>query len=227
MDEITLAANQLVDLAAPFIKANDLDGLAARLQTNWTSDCLLLLLDSQNSSVIQTVLLCLGLIGSTAVASTVASYLHHQNETIVNSAEDALWSISFRAGGPLPQAVLNKIAASINEGETENVISMLTQLIKSHPTYGEAFHQRSQAYYLQQAYQPALKDARRAFSLNPFHFSALSIQGHCLVAMDRLREGLDCYQRVLAIHPRMVEISDFVRQLRIKLAPKNLEAIPS
>ena len=220
MDEMTLAAQRLTSLAEPFLADSDMDGLANRLHEDWTPDCLMLLLEHADTNVLRCAVICLGLIAPVSASGALATLLHYPDETIVEAAEDALWSISFQAGGPLPQAVLSRISKAIDSGETENVTPMLTQLIKSHPTYAEAYHQRCQAYYLQHAYEPALRDARRAFALNPYHFSALAIQGHCHVALGRLSEGLEIYRRVLALHPRMQGIRELVQQLRRKLAPQ-------
>jgi tetratricopeptide (TPR) repeat protein len=221
MDEMTLAAQRLLAVAGPMLACGELDALATRLNAEWTPDCLVLLLGHLNPAVVRCAVQCLGVIAAASAASAIAALLHHHDEGIVDAAEDALWSISFQAGGPLPQRVLSKITESMKEGETENVIAMLTQLIKSHKSYAEAYHQRCQAYYLQQAYEPALRDARRAFSLNPFHFSALAVQGHCMVALGRLPDALEIYRRVLALHPRMADISDCIEQLRRKLTPQS------
>jgi tetratricopeptide (TPR) repeat protein len=118
----------------------------------------------------------------------------------------------------VPQAVLSKIAAAIRRNETENVVPMLTELIRAHPTYAEAYHQRSQAHYFRGAYDEGLRDARRAFELNPLHFGALANIAHCHAAMGRFPEALRAYRETLALYPNQPLIRKAMREIRERVA---------
>jgi tetratricopeptide (TPR) repeat protein len=83
--------------------------------------------------------------------------------------------------------------------------------------YAEAYHQRSQAYYLANSYHFALRDARRGCELNPWHFVALANQAHSLAALGRLPEALEKYTSVLELHPRMPGIHEAIERLRGRL----------
>ncbi|MBN2562520.1 MAG: tetratricopeptide repeat protein [Phycisphaerae bacterium] len=218
MDGQYVAGRRLVDMARPYLDEGDRDGLARRLKTDWSPDCLTLLLSSDDVEVVEIAVTGLGLIGDMVVCPVVAKLLHHENPSVVASAEDALWSIWFRVGGALGQAVLCRIAESIQSGESENVVAMLTEVIRVQPSYAEAYHQRSQAYYLDNAFDHALRDARRAFELNPWHFGALANQAHALAALGHLREALQAYRKVLQLHPQMPGIRLSIRHLRDRLA---------
>jgi tetratricopeptide (TPR) repeat protein len=213
-DEDRVAARQLLRLAGPYLRRRDHDGLAARLSEGWSPECLTLLLESDESDVVETALICLGLFSDTTVAPAIARCLHHVDQLVASAAENALWSIWFRAGGPMAQAALARIARSIKAGETENVVSMLTELIRAYPNYAEAHHQRSQAYYLQGAYDFALRDARRAVALNPLHFGAQANEAHALAALGRSREALDAYRAAFRLHPTMPGIREAIDHLR-------------
>jgi tetratricopeptide (TPR) repeat protein len=119
----------------------------------------------------------------------------------------------------MAQAVLSRIAGSISGGETENIVPMLTELIRAYPGYAEAYHQRSQAHYLQNSYQQALRDARRAFQINPLHFGALANQAHALVGLGQFPEALKVYRQVLKLHPTMPAIREAIGHLRRRLLP--------
>lgn len=219
MDELHIVGTRLVKLARPYLDRGDRDGLAGHLTESWSPECLALLLDSEDDDIVEVATSCLGLIGDMPVCDPLARLLHHPSETIGNAAEDALWAVWFRAGGRLAQSVLTRIARAIEAGESENAVSMLTELVRSHPTYAEAYHQRSQAHYLEDRFDATMRDAQRAIKLNPWHFGAMANRAHALVGLGRMQDALIAYRRVLTLHPRMAGIRTAIRHLRRRLAP--------
>jgi tetratricopeptide (TPR) repeat protein len=219
MDEQHAAGRRLVEVARPYWEQDDRDGLARDLRADWSPECLALLLGSEDVEVVEAAVAGLGLIGGMAMCPCIARLLHHENPSVVSAAEDALWSVWLRAGGAMGQAVLSRIAESIRSHETENVAAMLTELIRAQPTYAEAYHQRSQVYYLDNAFENALRDAGRAHELNPWHFGALANRAHALVALGHFREALEVYRDVLRLHPRMPGIRTAIQHLRDRLTP--------
>lgn len=216
MDQANLVGRRLVDLVRR--EASAPTRLAATLNEHWSADCLRLQLASGECDVVEAAAQALGLIGSMADVPALAKCLHHEEVAVSHVAEEAMWSIFFRAGGDLAQAVLSRIAASIGRGDTENVIPLLTELIRTHPAYAEAYHQRAQAHYLADRYDPALRDAMRAVRLNPHHFEAVALQGHCLGALGRWADAVQCYQAGLRINPRMTGVRRAMRGIRNRSA---------
>jgi tetratricopeptide (TPR) repeat protein len=219
MDEQLLVVRRLVELARPYLQLGDKEGLAKRIEEEWSAECLRLLLTTDDGEAVAIAAICLGLIGDATSATALAELLHHDDPEVVAAAENALWSLWFRAAGPMAQTVLSRIAQSIAIGEVENIVPMLTDLIRAYPNYAEAYHQRSQAYYLQNSYQLALQDARRAFQINPLHFDALANQAHALAALGQYRDALQVYRQVLRLHPTMPGIREAISQLRRRLRP--------
>lgn len=219
MDERQIAGRRLVQFARPYLDQGDRDSLARCLAEHWSAEPLALLLDCEDADVVEVAAAGLGLIGDMSACPSLARLLHHDRASTVEAAEDALWLIWFRAGGKVGQAVLSRIARAINAHETENIVLMLTELIRAQPAYAEAYHQRSQAYYLRDSLNNALRDARRACELNPWHFGALANQAHALVGLGRSQEALKAYQAALRLHPRMYGIRDAIRHLRQLLTP--------
>ena len=200
------------------MERQDRPGLARALEGAWSPECLALLLEDADWTVVRAAAVCLSLVGDMKSAPGLARLLSYDDPVVVEAAEDALWSIWFRAEGPLPQEVLNRIAQSIRQGETENVVAMLSELIHVKKSFAEAYHQRSQAHYLRGSYDEALRDARRAFELNPLHFGALANIAHGLAAMGQYDEALKTYRQVLALHPHMPGIQSSIRQIRERFA---------
>jgi len=216
MDQANVVGRRLVDLvrrerAAPV-------RLAERLNADWTADCLRQLLTCDDGEVLEAAIHALALIGSMADVPSLARVLHHDDADAAAAAEQAMWSIFFRAGGDLAQSVLNRIAGSISAGDTENVVPLLTELIRTHPAYAEAHHQRAQAHYLADRFDAALRDAQRAVRLNPHHFEAIALQGHCMAAMGRWADAVQHYQNALRINPRMTAVRRAMRGVRSRSA---------
>ncbi|HWL92135.1 MAG TPA: HEAT repeat domain-containing protein [Phycisphaerae bacterium] len=208
------AATRLLVTVEPFETSGDLTGLTRVLRDDWTPECLMPFLTAGDEKVERTAALCLGLIGDSAACQALVSLLHHSSAVVVATAEQALWTIWFRAGGQTAQAVLCKIIERMYDRETDNAVPMLTELIRAFPHYAEAHHQRAQASFLQSAYASALRDARKAHRENPFHFGALATQGHALAALGHRSEALAIYREVLMLHPRCEGIEDAIGELR-------------
>lgn len=213
MDEQDIAARKLVEFARPYLLRDDLAGLARDLDGSWSADCLALFLESHDAETIQVVTIALGLVGDMSACAPLLKLLQRDDPRLISLAEDALWSIWFRAAGPVAQGVLTRIAPLIHEKESDNVIPLLTSLIKTFPNFAEAYHQRSQAYSLLGRYQAALRDAKRAIELNPTHFGAMANMANSLVALGRYDEALGHYEAVLRLHPHMPDIDQAIDQL--------------
>lgn len=229
MDEKHIAGQKLLSLAQPFLRRDDRAGLAAAISGAWNAECLALLLDEEevDSDVLRVAAICIGLVGEMEVCPALMPLLHLQDDPgVVSAVEDALWSIWFRAGGPVAQRVLMRIAEHIDKKETENAVEMLTELIRSHPGYAEAYHQRSQVHYLEGRLDAALRDARRACQLNPCHFGALAVVANCYSDLGRYQEALKTYRAVLDLHPHMPGIKSTLRHLRSRLSPADHPATP-
>lgn len=213
MDEQDIAARKLVEFARPYLLRDDLAGLARDLDGSWSADCLALFLESHDAETIQVVTIALGLVGDMSACPALLELLHRDDPRLISLAEDALWSIWFRAAGPVAQGVLTKIAPLIHDKESDNVIPLLTSLIKTFPNFAEAYHQRSQAYSLLGRYQAAMRDAKRAIDLNPAHFGAMANMANSLVALGRYDEALGQYEAVTKLHPHMTDIDQAIEQL--------------
>ncbi len=214
MDERSQAGTSLCALAHPFLERQDRDGLAAALSARWSPECLALLLDHASEPVAHVAVVCLGLIGGMPQAGAVAKLLHRDSITLAEAAEDALWGIWFRAGGPDAQRALRRAVDLGDRQVPQRAVALLDGLIARQPDFAEAHHQRGLAYSLLGWHEPALRDARRAARLNPLHFAAWACQGNCHAERGEHTEALECYRAALRIHPRLHAVRQSIRELR-------------
>ena len=143
MSDGTVVGRRLVKLVGEYSSPLDRDGLAARLEQEWSPDCLALLLTEHEPRIVEAAACALGLVGNESNTAALADLLHHDDVDVVSAAEEALQYIAFRSAGALPQKVLMRLVSSIKEEDSDSAITLITELIRSHPTYAEAYHQRS------------------------------------------------------------------------------------
>jgi hypothetical protein len=185
-----LAANQLVTLVEPYVRVDDLMGCGRlrRMDNGLPAAAA----GSGNQPLVQTVLLCLGLI------ELPQSQAEWRRFCMIKISSRQYWwkthigqSVS---GRWCTQAVLSKIAPLSTR--KLKCHSMLTSLLIT--LHAGAYHQRDRLTICK---TPTSLPARcpAVLHLNPFHFAPLLSRG-CYVAMGRL-QGFRIAQRVLAIHP--------------------------
>ena len=92
-----------------------------------------------------------------------------------------------------------------------------TTLIETAPDFAEGYNQRAIAYFLLEEWSQAIRDCKRAISLNPNHFGAFAGMGHVYVRLGKINEAIDAYQQALVINPNLVSIAEALLRLRNRL----------
>ena len=69
------------------------------------------------------------------------------------------------------------------------------------PDDAEAWHQRAVLHFLQENYQDALADLRRALSREPSHFDALNSLGIVFGELGQKPAALEAYRKALKVNP--------------------------
>ncbi len=209
---------ELIDQLRPILESGRLEVLLDELEQRWPSERLRESLEHLADDGIKIALFCLSLVGTMDDAPAVARRLHHPDTYIAKLAENTMWSIWFRAGDASSNLALSQAVQMIGENRLDEARDGLSALLERRPDFAEAYNQRSIALFLQGCYAPACEDLRSALRLNPLHFAALAGLGHCHAAECQWTEALDCYQRALAIHPRVDGLPGLVAELMDTLA---------
>ncbi len=197
-------------------------------QSNWSEIDLISLLTCNDVKVVMAATWCLAYVGTVAANLPLATVLHHDDAAAVDLAENALWSIWLRGA---PTDIHRRLCDAIRLTEQDcmdKAVEEMDRIIRSAPTYAEAYNQRAIARFLKSDYRGAIEDYAEAIRHNPVHFGALAGLGHCFAALGRYQDALNTYRRVLDVHPRMEGIRQAIGQIKRMVArPNHSGCIPT
>ena len=92
-------------------------------------------------------------------------------------AEDALWSVWFRADTPEHNQIAPAGAQLIGREQLDQAEALATRLIVVAPRFAEAYNQRAIIYFQQGRFAESVQDCQRVLTRNPYHFGAISADG--------------------------------------------------
>ena len=209
-------ANRGLDLtreAGRFLRNDDEPGLRRYLARAWSIGELAELLQGDDSVVSWLAAYCLGTIGGPVSVMPLARALHHEDAAIVAAAEDGLWRIWFDEAGVAVRRRLQRAADQVDLERFDAARAILEEIIARHPTFSEAYNQRSILRYLQDDHLGALADCKRTISLNRCHFGAHAGLGHAHAHLGNFQDAIACYKTALQIHPRMDGLRQSIRRI--------------
>lgn len=211
---------EFVNLLRPILETGDFELLVRHIQREWPNSRLRELLFCENDDAIKVALFCLSLIGKMEDAANVACLLKHDDPFVSKLAENALWSIWFRAGGEAGNCQLRRAVKLVGEDRLECASTLLDRIIEDLPEFAEAYHQRSIVHFLLGNYAQARHDLLAVLRRNPLHFAAMAGLGHCCAAAGKLEKALGWYERAIRIYPRADGLQQAIRELNELLCPQ-------
>jgi tetratricopeptide (TPR) repeat protein len=129
-----------------------------------------------------------------------------------------MWSIWLRGKTPAAQYRLKEAVLLISQDRLEEATKRLCSLIGDYPDFAEAYNQRAIAEFFAGQYDRARHDLRRALLLNPMHFAAIAVLGHCDAAEGQCEAAMDYYRQALRIHPHAEGLTQAIEELQDLLA---------
>jgi len=129
-----------------------------------------------------------------------------QSETEGRYAEDAVWHYWFSLA---PNAnIRQNLDAAIKRREAydfEAAELLLNEIVATAPNYAEGYNQRGFILFLREKYELAEQDLKKALSLQPNHFGALSGMFHVQGKLGKSDSALEYLQQAVTIHPWIQE----------------------
>ncbi len=211
---------EFIEQIRPILERGNIDELSWYLQRFWPAEKLRGLLQAGHEDAACVALAGLSLVGTMKDCPAVAGLLHDDDGLTAELAEHALWSIWFRAAGPAANEQVASAVRLISQGELDAALERIAQVLAAHPDFAEAYHQQSLIHFLRGQYAEAINLSRAALLLNPWHFGAMAVLGHCYAATGRLEQACSSYRQALQLHPRLQGVRQAIRQIR-ESAPVN------
>ncbi len=205
---------RFLDAVQPLLAERDVVALAAYLRRNYTTEQLCSLLCDPQPDVCKVAALGLGLVGDPACIPALVDRLRDPDAMVNQMAEHALWNVWFRGGTPQANHELAMGARSLTERDFEQAFTHFNRALILCPGLAEGYNQRGMAHYLQDQFEAALLDYRRAVELMPCHFAAWAGLGHCHAQLEMIPQAIEAYEQVRELNPHMDGIAQALGDLR-------------
>ena len=206
--------SEFVSALRPYLGVQDVAGMAALIRERWDHKQIADLFTCTDCDARKVAALAYGLVGARCCLKKLVPLLKDPDPVVAQMAEHAMWSVWFRSGTPDANHRLCRGTRALSRGDTEHAIRHFTRAIELDPEFAEAYNQRAIAKFLLERYDECIDDCRKAVQLMPSHFGALAGLGHCHAHEGRLIPALRCYEKALAINPRMEDVRQTIKELR-------------
>ena len=209
---------QFVASVTPLLEGQDLGGLVAVLQANWTHSQIASLFHSPNPDARKVAAFAFGLVGQKCCVHKLAPLLKDPDPMVHQMAEHALWSLWFRSGTPEANHEVCRGSKALNRRDFEHALTHFNRAVDLDPSFAEAYNQRAIVHYLSERYAESIEDCHRTVSRMPSHFGAWAGMGHCYAHLGKHEEAIRSYEKALEINPRLEGVRQGIESLREKSA---------
>lgn len=158
----------------------------------------------------------------TAVLDELFVALKDPENTQWQATEKKIWRHWSHSGSAAMDHLLKRGAKARDAGQYREAIEHYSAAIDHAPDFAEGWHKRGTAFYALKEYGLALSDLQQVLILNPRHFGALTGLGTILEGLDRPKDALIVYRRVLEIHPRKEGLEEAVKRLQADVKGQKL-----
>ena len=127
---------------------------------------------------------------------------------------EGLW---LQSGSDTIGVLMGRSAKAINEQKNDLALQLLDAVVELAPDYAEGWNRRAYVYFLQNNYEGAVGDLRRALALDPNHFKALEGLARILRDSGQKKSALQAYKQILKINPFQEGAKEAVDELSVEV----------
>jgi tetratricopeptide (TPR) repeat protein len=127
---------------------------------------------------------------------------------------ETLW---LNSGSATINLLMTRSLNAINDKKNELAFKLLDSIVDLAPDYAEGFNRRAYLFYLQNDYEQAIGDLRRALALEPNHFRALEGLARILRESGQKKAALKAYREILRIHPYLPGAKEAAEELSVEV----------
>ena len=136
-----------------------------------------------------------------------------QAEPIAKTIE-RLW---LNSGSDTIGLLMRRALKAVSDQRNDLALKLLDAIVDLGPDYAEGWSRRAYVYYLQNDYDRAVGDLRRALALEPNHFKALDGLARILRDSGQKKSALKVYEQLLRIHPYMPGAKEAADELKVEV----------
>jgi tetratricopeptide (TPR) repeat protein len=212
----------LVDYFRSFLDDRDFETFRDRVAARYSEGALgRILSDSPAVSARRAAVMSLGLLGGFEQSNAaLGRALRDSDEVVRRLAQDALWSIWFRADTPENNRALQEVVLLIGRGQLSRAETLANHLIAVAPNFAEAYNQRAILHFDQGRFAESARDCQHVLMRNPYHFGAISGLAQCQLRLDRPADALKTLRRALKLQPYSDGLRENVKLLEARLDPE-------
>ena len=145
------------------------------------------------------------------------------NNDLSFNIEQQIWNIwSTHPTNQKLTKMLAKGSDLVNNKKFEDAIEIFSQVIKSDPSWAEAWNKRATALYLIGEFQKSQNDINKVLELEKRHFGALAGQGLVNIELKNYEKAILSYQKAKEIYPTMKSPEIMIKQLKILIKKESI-----
>jgi tetratricopeptide (TPR) repeat protein len=127
---------------------------------------------------------------------------------------EGLW---LQSGSDTIGVLMGRSAKAINDQKNALALQLLDAVVELAPDYAEGWNRRAYVYYLQNDFEHAIGDLRRALALEPNHFKALEGLARILRESGQKKSALEAYKQILRINPYLEGAKQAADELSVEV----------
>ncbi len=129
-----------------------------------------------------------------------------------------IWQEWTDSGSDTINLLMSRVNKVAKEKKNSVALDLLDHIIVLAPKYAEGWNRRATLHFVMKEYGRSLSDIEQVLRLEPRHYGALSGLANILQILDREREALETWHRVLELYPANVQAQSAVIKLEEKLS---------
>ena len=90
------------------------------------------------------------------------------------------------------------------QGDYKYALQIFTNIIKTDPSWPEAWNKRATLLFFMKEYQRSLDDIDKVLSIEPRHFGALSGRAQIFIELEEYQKAIKDLKRAKKIHPIII-----------------------
>ena len=140
---------------------------------------------------------------------------HDANQAApIAEAIEQLW---LQSGSDTIGVLMARSAKAINDKKNDLALEFLNAVVELAPDFAEGWNRRAYVEFLDNNYEGAVGDLRRALALEPNHFKALEGLARILRETGQKKAALQVYKQILKIDPFLEGAKEAVDELSVEV----------